>query len=62
VAVAVQERVGVGRDVDREDADLGVREDEPVVRLGGDFDFVAGLRGEECGQEEEEDEAAHGGL
>jgi hypothetical protein len=46
VAVAVEESVGVGRDVDREDADLSVGEDELVVGLGGDFDFVTGLRGE----------------
>jgi hypothetical protein len=61
VSVTVEQRVGVRGDVDREDADLGVGEDEFVVGLGGDVDFLAGLRGEEGGEEKEEDEAAHGG-
>lgn len=51
VVVPVHERVGVRGDVHVEDADLGVFEDELVVRLGGEFDFFHGLRGEDGGQE-----------
>ena len=53
VTVGVQKRVGVGGDVDEEDAGLGVLEDQAVVGLGGDFNFFAGLRGEERGQAED---------
>ena len=52
-----------GGDVDEEDADLGVFEDEAVVGLGGDFDCLGGLRGEDRGQaEDEEDAADHAGI
>jgi hypothetical protein len=61
VAVAVQEGVGVRRDIDGEDADLIVGEDEVVVGLGGDLDFGGELGGEEGGQEQEEEAASHGG-
>jgi len=60
VAMAVQERVGVGGDVDVEDADLRVLEDQAVVGLGGDFDFFRGLRGEGGGENEEDEAEAHG--
>ena len=46
VAMPVHESVGVRGDIDGEGADLGVLEDKVVVRLGGDFDFCRGLRGE----------------
>jgi hypothetical protein len=61
VCVTVQESLGVRRDVDVEDADLVVGEHEMMVRLGGDVDFRSRLRGEECGQEQDEQETGHRG-
>ena len=61
VTVRVEKRVGMGGDVDEEDADLRVLEDQAVVGLGGDFDFWGGLRREESGREQEQEAALHGG-
>jgi hypothetical protein len=58
VTVPVQESVGVRGDVDVEDADLVIGEDLVMVGLGSDFYF--GLGGEESGQKNEEESAAHG--
>jgi hypothetical protein len=54
VAVPVHQRVGVRRDFGVEDADLIVGEDEVVVRLGGDFDFLRRLGEEEKGEKEQQ--------
>ena len=59
VAMPVHESVSMRDDVDVEGADLGVLEDQVVVRLGGDLKFGRGLRCEDGGDEQEKDAAFH---
>jgi hypothetical protein len=50
VAMAVEKSFAVRRDLDSENADLGVGEGLVVVRLGGEVDFLLGLCREESGK------------
>ena len=61
VAVAVQQSLGVRGEFGVEDSDLSVGEGLVVVGFGGDFDCLLGLRGQECGQQQDECEAGHCG-
>ena len=60
MAVPVHEGVGVGRDVNLEDADGLIFEDKVVVWLGDDFDFGGG-RGDGEDRQADEQAAVHAG-
>lgn len=56
------ERGGVGSDFDVKDTHRLVFEGEVVTRLGGDFDFVGGWRGEQSSREQNRVETLHRGI